>query len=216
MLNAIPSESIVIVDLREESHCFVNGHAISWRTEHNWANRGKSLAEIEMDEKWRQQELLQSPFQNLTNDTESFRIHPSIVFNENELTDRYNVDYIRIPVSDHRVPRMDEVDQYVRFYHQLDASKWVHYHCSAGKGRSGLFMVMHDIMENAGTVSLNDILIRQGKLGGKNFTLPISQTSWKAPLHQERMEFIHQFYRYRLETKGQFVLWSEWCVKTAL
>ena len=40
----------VIVDLRQESHVFINGIPVSWYADDDWANVGRSLAWIEEDE----------------------------------------------------------------------------------------------------------------------------------------------------------------------
>ena len=41
---------IYVIDLRQESHVFLNGNPISWYEEHNWANNGKTLAQIQREE----------------------------------------------------------------------------------------------------------------------------------------------------------------------
>lgn len=205
LLESIPAGPKVIVDLRQESHCFVNGHAVYWRTNHNWSNRGKSLELIESEEAKRQNELLGIPCIIL----DAITIHPVTAVCEKTLVEQTGNSYVRIPVTDHRIPSDEAVDQFVTFYRELPADVWVHYHCSAGKGRSSTFMVMHDIMSNGDTLSLKDILRRQGELGGKNFTLTCSSESWKAPYERERMHFIHMFYRYHHETHGS-IPWSEW------
>ena len=47
----VSAENIFVVDLREESHGFINGMAISWyEPNYNWGNKNKSLSEILEDE----------------------------------------------------------------------------------------------------------------------------------------------------------------------
>ena len=41
---------VVIVDLRQESHAFLNDHAVSWCADRNWSNVGRSPAWIARDE----------------------------------------------------------------------------------------------------------------------------------------------------------------------
>src|SRR5258708_7019779 len=43
ILELIPSNHILLLDLREESHGFINGIAVSWYSEKDWGNRGKNL-----------------------------------------------------------------------------------------------------------------------------------------------------------------------------
>lgn len=53
ILDKIPNKNVIIVDLREESHGFLDGMAVSWYTSRDWSNVGKSLAKIEADEEIR-------------------------------------------------------------------------------------------------------------------------------------------------------------------
>src|SRR5215471_20422575 len=41
---------LLIVDLRQESHAFVDGRAVSWCADKDWANVGQPLAWITRDE----------------------------------------------------------------------------------------------------------------------------------------------------------------------
>ena len=41
---------IYVIDLRQESHVFINGNPISWFEAHNWANAGRTLAQIQREE----------------------------------------------------------------------------------------------------------------------------------------------------------------------
>lgn len=213
LMENIPNLPLIVVDLREESHCFINGHAVSWRTIYNWANKGKSLALIEADEAYRREMLKSLSHLTLANDKTSVTIPIAIIIDEKTLVTAMGMQYLRIPVTDHTIPSDDEVDRFIAFYEGLAPKTWVHYHCSAGKGRSTLFMVMHDIMENGEQVSLKDILLRQGELGGKNYTLPIPSDTWKTQYQKEKLLFIQNFYNYRLETKSCSLAWSEWTKK---
>lgn len=207
--NSIPKGTLFVVDLREESHCFVNGHAIYWRNERNWANCGKNLEMIQQDQDTRQQQVLRYPTFSITNRSCRLKIEPQNAFSEKTLVESAGARYIRIPVTDHRIPTDDAVDRFIAFYNALTADSWVHYHCSAGRGRASTFIVMHDIMRNGNHSTLKEILSRQGNLGGKNFTQPIAKGNWKTPYEQERMVFIQQFYLYRQQTQGS-IPWSQW------
>jgi len=52
--------NLVIVDLREESHGFINGNAVTWRGENDWGNMYKSDEEILSDESQRLETALYS------------------------------------------------------------------------------------------------------------------------------------------------------------
>jgi ABC-type glutathione transport system ATPase component len=46
-----PGRTIHLIDLREESHLFFNGRAVSWYADKDWANVGQPIEWIEADEK---------------------------------------------------------------------------------------------------------------------------------------------------------------------
>ena len=63
LLSHIPAPfPIYIIDLRQESHGFLNGNAVSWYIPRNWINIGKKLDEIEYAENQKLQNLLSNRF----------------------------------------------------------------------------------------------------------------------------------------------------------
>src|SRR5438477_8257256 len=46
-LKALLPGTLFVVDLRQESHCFADGHALSWYAAMNWGCAGLSAAESE-------------------------------------------------------------------------------------------------------------------------------------------------------------------------
>jgi len=90
----------------------------------------------------------------------------------------------------------------------------LHFHCRGGDGRTTTFLAMHDIINNAPQVSVNDILIRQYLLGGINLddTQPGDATSFKYPFAVERADFMRDFYTYVQDEKpgGFKKTWSTW------
>lgn len=163
--DSIPNNySIIAVDLREESHGFINGIAVSWKNSNNSANKGLSLPEVlSAENKLLQSITLDTPitFHN-TKET----VVPKSVQNELELTKSKEIGYIRIPVTDGHVPTDDMVDYFIDFVNKLPNNAWLHFHCKAGIGRTTTFMIMYDIMKNYKDVSLDDIIKRQVVLSG--------------------------------------------------
>src|SRR5262249_24008003 len=149
-----PGHAITVVDLRQESHGFVNGIAVSWYAPRDQGNVGKSLAEIEADETKRLQELLQkknitlqhilSKPQDVIETSEPQKIDATRVATEKALTESYKVGYIRIPVTDHFPPSKDQVERFLAFVRTLPPNSWLHFHCAAGEGRTTTFMSLYD------------------------------------------------------------------------
>lgn len=202
--NAMP---IIIVDLRQESHGFINGLAISWTDNHNKANKGLTKEAVICDENTRLQSILLNKPLYIGNKT----LIPKKVENQKSLVERYGMSHMGIPVTDKEIPDNDMVDYFIKFVNSLFPYTWLHFHCKAGIGRTTTFMVMYDMMKNAKNVSLQDIMYRQVLLGGKNLLrdeqLLISRLGRKA----KRAKLIKMFYRYCVENNDNFkTTWSQW------
>lgn len=175
-----------IIDLREESHGFINGIAVSWKNAHNNANKGLSFLEIiDAENKLLNSVQLNKPLQ-FSNSKE--QIVPERVQNELNLTKAHSLFYDRIPVTDGELPSPERVNYFVGFVKNLPKDTWVHFHCKEGIGRTTTFMIMYDIMRNCNNVSLNDIINRQVLLAGLNEKETLSFTTGK------RYEFLNKFY----------------------
>ena len=195
----------IIVDLRQESHGFVNGIAISWFTEKDWGNKGKSLEEVELTEKNLLADLLKQKsivLHTITEKTpqgniESETSYPVIVKNvatEAKVAEYAEVGYFRIAVTDHMGPSEDDVERFLLFLKGLPKDGWLHFHCAAGEGRTTTFMAMYDMYHNAKKVSFDDIIDRQWLLGGSRLSQLPASTRWKYPCALERYQFLKRFY----------------------
>jgi hypothetical protein len=214
---------IWIVDLRKESHGFINGIPISWYARGNQSNtdesdsnilrlenmlfrdikRQKGLMVYQVEEKQAGQLLKTTPI-NVT--LESAQTEIGLVSN-------YNLGYIRLGVLDHHRPSDDVVDDFVDLVKSLPNDAWLHFHCRGGKGRTTTFIAMYDMLKNGKNVSLKDIMKRQELLGGSSL-LNISddpQDDWKKKAAEERKKFIESFYTYATSRRGYpNYTWTEW------
>lgn len=208
---------LFVIDLRQESHGFLNGDAVSWYAPKNWGNVNKSLYDIRSGEKQLLNEALTQNqidlFVIVKKDVEGRKLPEATsrpltvdeVTTEEELVNRYGAKYIRMPVTDHLRPPNEVVDHFVAFIRHLPPHCWVHLHCAAGMGRTTTFMAMYDMIKNAKQVSYEDILKRQWLIGGAHLNKPVKNV-WKAPHTTARINFLKQFYEYcRL---NQDVSWS--------
>ena len=59
---------VTVFDLRQEDHAFVNGEPISWFATNNWANVGKTHAEIVAEEEARVRALVAGTKLSLSDD----------------------------------------------------------------------------------------------------------------------------------------------------
>jgi len=213
---------VTIFDLRQETHIFVNGLPVSWFATRDWANVGRSQAEIEGAEAaWAQslgpgREIAVRPGHPVKKgDAEPVAPQEVIVKEasvERDLVSTMGANYVRVAVTDHTRPLDEAVDRLIVAVRGLPDNAWAHFHCEAGLGRTTTFMVLYDMLRNATRVSLEDIVRRQKLLSYDYDVLrPVGPENWKAPYVEDRVAFVRAFYEYaRANPNGRPQLWSEW------
>lgn len=218
-------DPITIIDLRQESHGFINGEAVSWYAPKDWGNHGKTLTQIDQEEHKLLQALSRDKQVDVFNVTKldaegyisqkiAIRVTVNTISTEKEVANSARVGYYRIPVTDHMRPTDHDVDRFIEFIRKMPKGTWVHFHCARGDGRTTTFMAMYDMIRNADKVSLEDILQRQWLLGGIRLTQMPNIDSWKYDLGAERLLFLKSFYEYcKKEGPGFKVAWSDFAKK---
>lgn len=189
---------ITVVDLRQESHGFVNGIAISWRDNNNQLNRGLTYCQVVNKENKLLGDIkLNSPLSIGKGKT----IIPTSVENENCVVNGTGLGYKRIMVTDSEPPTGENITDFVHFVKTMPKDTWLHFHCEAGEGRTTTFMAMYDMMRNAKKVSFEDIIARQELIGGINLSTDLPS----------RFKILENFYSYCKENTEDFkVSWNEW------
>jgi len=210
ILATIPNKKVLVIDLRQESHGFLDGVAVSWYGERDWANKGKTSAKIIEDERQRLQAIAIHGSAVIHEGTRLFSLTVKKVSEEEAIVQSRGANYLRIFVTDHCQPSDKDVDFFLRNVHNLAEDYWIHFHCAAGRGRSTTFMVMYDMLHNATTVSYVDLLTRQSLLGGKDLMAEPDKTKWKYPYLVDRQTFLKEFYRFCREGNPAKTAWSEW------
>ena len=214
------STNLVLVDLRQEPHGFINGNSVSWTAPMNWTNIGKLKNNIIIDEAIRLKDVQYEKFvalpsaKDYKNDNLEInkftKIEVNIAEREDEIASQYNVDYFRITVPDHSRPSDDDVDEFLRFVKTLNPNTWLHFHCRGGKGRTTTFLAMYDMLRNSSSVSFEDIIKRQGSVA-PNYDLFANKNINKKLLYTDRKDFIKEFYKFSKDlNKGYTGTWKEW------
>ena len=215
-----------IVDLRRESHGFVNGIPISWYKPHNDSNRDISTQMLLQREQTMLSELREhNPLViqriikktvGIIHSSEPFDVLVKILETEQQLTKRLGLSYRRLQVQDRNRPDDAVVDEFIQIVKSLPPNTTLYFHCRGGKGRSTTFMILYDMLKNAKTVSLEDIVLRQKMLGGTNVlnTKVKPGGEWMAQMRKDRKAFVEQFYQYATDPAGYpKSTWQEWLKK---
>ena len=137
------SSPIWDIDLRQESHGFLNHAAVSWHGPQNAANRGLAATEVEQDETARLQRALGHVVQALPmgrydeeHIKDSFDEPVQSWSTERELARRAGLGYKRFAATDMEWPAPAVIDDFVDFYRSLPKNHgWLFFHCQAGQGR---------------------------------------------------------------------------------
>lgn len=214
---------LYVFDLRQESHGFANGHALSLYGYHNAANKGLTQAEAQENEALFLKNLAsKSPacvykvlekkkgeiFQAIP-----LRVHPAPVQSEKELVESYGASYFRIRVLDHWFPSIEEMSSFIEIVRSLPEKAHAHFHCRGGKGRASQFLVYFDILKNARHVELGDILDRHYLIGGKHLGLlsRSSEKAWKQEGAKARQQHVAYVYEYAKDPEGYPKRsWKDW------
>jgi hypothetical protein len=111
-----------------------------------------------------------------------------------------DVDYIRLPITDHCPPPDAAVEQFLLWcLRRFGPDDWVHLHCHGGDGRTTSFMALFDMVSwynahgSANFPSMQQFAQRQYTLF--NYKLDPSgcdpNTDWKCALAQERWKALN-------------------------
>lgn len=184
-------KNLVFIDLRQESHGFINGLPISWEADGDKANMGLSYNQVIA----RNDAQLANIKIGTPIDIKGKTITPKDVYSEQTLIKNNKDTYIRITVTDTKLPTPEMVDLFIQSVTKLPKNSWLHFHCKEGIGRTTVFMTMYDMMNNAKNIPLSDIVLRQIKLAN----LEDKEEGLES---KDRMAFYNKFYSYC--KKGDF------------
>lgn len=205
LINAIGTVNPIIdIDLRQESHGFINEYAVSWSDSKNNANAGLTRQEVLIDETNKLNAIkLNAPITIYNHPDKS--VLATKVQDENSLVKNKNITYKRITVRDGGIPTDEMVDYFMEVIKNQPENSWIHFHCKHGVGRTSTFMIMYDMVKNYKVASADEIIKRQLALA--NF----KESAQESFYNKERMSFLSSFYDYCQKSGDTFnVNYSEW------
>ncbi|MEF9935189.1 MAG: phosphatase [Clostridium sp.] len=203
MKTQINNPNIIIVDLRQESHGYINNAAIAFYNPKEYINNGMDSKQVMESEKAMLATIplnKEVPIYHRKGTLKS-KVFVYTVNSESKVAADNGIGYVRVPVTDTYIPSPQVVDQFVEFVKGLKPGTHLHFHCLAGQGRTTSFMAMYNMLRNDDNLSLDKILARQIQIGGiELMTSPV------------RNDFIKDFYKYSVENKanGYKVPYSKW------
>ncbi|WP_392537765.1 tyrosine protein phosphatase [Legionella sp. 227] len=213
--------TVLVLDLRQESHGYINGRAITLVSEYDWINRGKSNAQsLKDEENWLQSLRTQKKINGVLSSQQfaakeyssGKTIPVKVVKNEADLVSRLGFDYHRLYVTDHAAPSDSEVDAFLEIIKKSSKDTWFHLHCRGGKGRTTTFFVMYDMLKNADKVSFEEIIARHASIPPYyNLSEVHRADPFLTPYYEQRIIFLSRFYQFAQQfLKGYQGAWSQW------
>lgn len=219
-------KKMIDLDLREESHAYLNKNAITLTNQYNWINLGKSHQQSIADEQdWVQSITILPYIFNVLSPkqfkagqyTDGVDVKIKTLKSEQVIAEKAGFEYIRLTISDHMAPRDEDADRIVSLAKNLPDNVWVHMHCRGGDGRSTTVFAMYDMLKNADKVSFNDIIKRQASVFPY---YDLSQIVRKDPgltkYYKARLVFLNHFYQFASASiRGYPGNWSDWIKEQA-
>lgn len=215
ILRYLDVKQLVVIDLRQESHGFLNGQAVSWYGVHNANNSKKSKDQIERDqakllaEVAKKKQMMVDRVGQKSEEGRIKKLKPILVAvksvqSESDWLKEQGQLYFRLYVQDFHAPKASEVDRFIEIFKTLPKEQWIYFHCRAGIGRTTVFMALYDMLLNAKLDSFDEIMDRQVAMGGKDLRKLIHHSHFKHQWHKERLNFLNDFYQYARDNQDGF------------
>lgn len=234
---AIAASQFYIVDLRQESHGFINEVPFSWYRCRNTINSKRSSIAAHESEEERLRSLTRQSHGSLELHEMRFKLLGSVfesdtmhidpgwdASSEEKRVHKHGFQYLRLHIPDHQRPHDSTVDRLLTFLYSTllssdGAECWVHFHCRGGRGRSSLAAMLCDMLYYAEKGwSLAQFHDRGLSIGNSELMkLPECRNkSWKLDLFMRRRAFLEQFHRFSVCPKGFSLraMWTTWLSTT--
>lgn len=189
---------IIVIDLRQESHGFVNDAPISFENSKNNANLGLTSKEVLLKEIKDLNTIKLNSTLTFYNDKKNPVLVESVE-NESLVMSKNSIGYLRIAVTDSKLPDKNEVNKFIDFVKNQPKNTHLHFHCKEGIGRTTTFMILYDMMKNYKSVSMEDIINRQVTLAR------LSEIDSKSFYDKGHTEFFTSFYNYCKNSKDLYL-----------
>ncbi len=220
------NKPVLVLDLRQESHGYLNGRAITLVSEYDWINRGKTNAQSLADqENWLSSLKTQKKISGILSSQQfaakEFSSGKSVLVkkikNEADIVSKLGFEYHRLYVTDHSAPSDSEVDAFLTIIKNAPKDTWFHIHCRGGKGRTTSFFVIYDMLKNADKVSFEEIIARHASIPPYYNLFEVNRAEpYLTPYYEQRVLFLAHFYQFAQQRlKGYQGTWKQWNISNS-
>lgn len=233
-LHTMHAQKIWLVDLRQETHFYINGLPVSYYAPKNEGNKNRTDTEIANIEQKIVKDLQAASKTNpviqvakavkkengiiyKTEPVPLTVLHAHDIYTEQTLAKELGIEYQRFYVLDRHPPSPEEVDKMLAFLAKIPIDDWILVHCRMGGGRTTTFLTMIELIRTGKTKSLAQIIKEQVAANGTNIMAvdveegDKGQPEWLKKAKQQRIEFIQNFAKYVASPNGYGKQsWSDW------
>lgn len=212
------AKNIHVVDLTSRAHGFVNNMQVVWLDKnissgteaHSFIDEEKNLLDaLKKSKKLAFYILPDSAPTSELSTTEILKlgakhidVQPDSVETEAHYLKEKKIAYSRIPLSIHEMAQLDDkqVEVLTGLVKKMKKDEWLHFHSEDGAQKLSLVLTLTDVLKNAPSLSLNEILARQNYV--------TQQAKMELLTSGPKLENI---YEYAKEQSPEFkISWSNW------
>ncbi|MGL4772303.1 MAG: fused DSP-PTPase phosphatase/NAD kinase-like protein [Clostridium sp.] len=170
--NKYSNKNLIIADLRQESHSFINDVAFCYYCKGIDLNHDLSTPEVILKESEQISEIKIGSMEKLYNKDgiEKLNLKVESAYTEHNLSKLNSISYRRFAVVDGGIPSKEVTENFLSFVKGLPPNSHIHFHCEAGDGRTTTFMALYTILKSKPLPPLQEILDYQIKIGGMDLT----------------------------------------------
>ena len=215
-------KKVYVLDLRKESHYFLNDIAVSWYELHNLGSEKTDIDDIIAEEEERFAGLKGETITAYVeaNDDKSDKstdIKVESIMSEKELVEKAGFTYVRLPLSDHNWPDEGQIEEFIDFVNSIDKDNaWIHIHCDDGKDRTGTIAAIYDLIKNP-ELTMDEWYYRSASLGYNYLGyVPKDKSTFDYKMYLEKADMSPKLYEYIEDNvKSNFKkAWEEWLEET--
>jgi len=176
-LQGIP---IYLIDLRAESHGYLDGNAVSWHIANNLDNYGLSSTAAETNSAQRLKTAVNTDITayamgnaDTGRGLKAKNWHVQNFSTEQNAATVTGFHYIRIAATDMQAPSDQAINEFLSFCKNLPRNHkyFLHFHCQGGQGRTNSFLALYLMLEHP-EMSYTEIMTAVQNLSGLDFDNP--------------------------------------------
>jgi Inositol hexakisphosphate len=201
LVDSLPLESdqLIIFDLRDDCHGFINGMPVYWKDKCHCCEYKHLKEAMEIGHTWIEEK----------DQISGLELAISQAITEQELVESLGHHYVRIPMADGDLPDDLFMDQFVQFIDKVSPNHWIHFHGRTGGEKASTFLVLLDIIKNARQMNLEEILTGHELISEMDLAELRSEEE-RLDYIQQKLDFISEFYAYSKEVSDFSTPWSKW------